>query len=111
MDEVEKLLAAIEETQRNAEAMRTMRVMFQQARRSGHTVMGEYFARHNPDAVLRRCAQDWLLVEEAHLVLSRQPSREQDVQVLHDREAAVWRSVLHGLSVSYDFRANEASEA
>lgn len=101
MTDVENLLAAIEETQRNAEAMQVMRVMFQQARRNGHTVMADYFTRHNPDAVLRRCAQDWLLVEEAHLALSRRPSGERHVQDLRDREAAVWRTVLRGLRVSY----------
>lgn len=62
-DLVSRLLAAIEEAERNAEKMAQIRWFFTQARRSGQTVMAEYFTRNDPAAVLRRCAVDRKLLE------------------------------------------------
>lgn len=60
--DVEKLLAAIEETERNAEEAKQMRWVFDTNRRNGRTVMKEFFTRNDPAAVLRRCAADRSLV-------------------------------------------------
>lgn len=61
-DLVPRLLAAIEETERNAEEARHMRWVFDTNRRNGRTVMQEYFTRNDPTAVLRRCAADRKIV-------------------------------------------------
>lgn len=62
-DLVSRVLAAIEETERNAEAATHMRWVFDTNRRNGRTVMEEFFTRHSPAAVLRRCAADREIVE------------------------------------------------